>query len=94
MPSAKCKEASENVDLRGDKGSVDLRQDYESSLDSCVIPDGEQDGNFIRIDQRQVSDYDYEDNFVCCEDENVATQEECPNHPGHMYVWENSLKIS
>jgi hypothetical protein len=86
VPSVKCNEASENVDLRGDKGSVDLRQDYEESQPSCVVPDDEQDGNFIRIDERQSSDYDYEENFVCCKEQNVVTQTQCPDHPGHMYV--------
>ena len=88
VPSSKCKEVSENVDLRGENSGVDLRQDYENSLESCVIPDAEQDGSYIEIGQRQSGDYTYDsgDNFVCCQEENVELYEECPDNPGYMYV--------
>ena len=76
VPSKRCNTNSDSVDLRDDESEVGPRQDNEEPQ-ACSI-DSSDDNAFVDITQRQAKQFESDDDFVCCRNEEVLAFTECP----------------
>ena len=76
VPSKRCNVNSNSFDLRDDESEAGPRQDNEE-LQACSIETSD-DNVFVDITQRQSKQYESEDEFVCCRNDEVLVFTECP----------------